>query len=396
MVRGTRRAGAYALFGDSIRNARPHGAEDPGGDGKLTRIRDRSPYRAGRTRGTLTQPRHYLSSTTAPRAEGLDQQRMGVEREQSSGAVLCHHPCRAEAAGDRDAELDTHRLDSGALAREQVVTVFRVVWSRVLGLIGRRHLDDDLDVDIQAHLELLATKYVQDGLPIDAARAAARREFGGVEQMKETYRDDRGWRWVEDAHRDLRHTLRSLARARGFGAVVVITLGLGIGAATAVFAVVNAVVLRPLKAPDAGRLVRSLAFSNGGTGAVPDVYTLKIWKDLSGIFEDVSAHRLDSVSLIGTSEPEQLSVARVSEPFFRLFGAWVVAGRAFTADEDRPNGAAVAVLSHALWMRRFGGESDAVGRTLALGNVPHLIVGIIGPDFDSEQFEPLPDVWVPL
>ena len=274
--------------------------------------------------------------------------------------------------------------------------VFRVVWSRVLGLIRRRHRDDDLDADIQTHLELLAAKYMRDGLPIDAARAAARREFGGVEQMKEAYRDERGWQWVEDAHRDLRHTLRSLSRARGFAAVVIITLGLGIGAATAVFSVVNAVVLRPLKAPGADRLVRSLAVNNGQTSEYSDVSTLKIWKDLSGIFEDVSAHRLDSVSLIGSSEPEQLSVARVSEPFFRLFGARVVAGRVFTPDEDRPNGPAVAALGHALWMRRFGGESDAVGRTIALGNVPHLIVGIIGQDFDSEQFEPFPDVWVPL
>src|SRR6202008_4657236 len=104
----------------------------------------------------------------------------------------------------------------------------------------------------------------------------------------------------------------------------------------------------------------------------------------------------DSVSVMGTSDPEQLSVGRVSEPFFRLFGARVAVGRVFTLDEDRPNGPAVVILSHALWMRRFGGDASAVGRTIALGRVPHLIVGIVGPGFDSEQFEPLPDAWVPL
>jgi putative ABC transport system permease protein len=276
------------------------------------------------------------------------------------------------------------------------VTIVRVLWSRFLGVIGRRHRDEDLEAEIRTHLEMLEAKYVRDGLSIDAARAAARREFGGVEQTKDAYRDHRGWRWFEDAQRDLRYTLRSLARARGFAAVVVITLGLGIGAATAVFSVVNAVVLRPLKAPGADRLVRSLFVVDGRKSEVSDVNTLKVWKDLSGVFEDVSAHRLDSVSVIGTSEPEQLSVGRVSEPFFRLFSARVVAGRVFTPDEDCPNGPAVAILSHALWMRRFGGESDVVGRTIALGSVPHLIVGILSPDFDSEQFEPLPDVWVPL
>jgi len=276
------------------------------------------------------------------------------------------------------------------------VTVLRVVWSRVLGLTGHRHRDDDLDAEIRTHLELLEAKYVRDGLSTAAARAAARREFGGVEQMKEAYRDDRGWRWLEDAQRDCRYTLRSLARARGFAAVVVITLGLGIGAATAVFSVVNAVVLRPLNTPGADRLVRSLVVNNGRKSVFSDANTLKVWQDLTRVFEDVSAHRLDSVSVIDTSEPEQLSVGRISEPFFRLFSARVIAGRVFTADEDRPNGPAVAILSHALWMRRFGGDSDVVGRTIALGRVPHLIVGIIDRDFDTEQFEPLPDVWVPL
>src|SRR5689334_11342779 len=103
---------------------------------------------------------------------------MGGEREQSPGAVLYHHPRRAEAAGDRDGELDPHRLDSRTSARKSVVTVLRIVWSRVLGLLGRRHRDDDLDADIQAHLELLAARHVRNGLSIDAARAAARREFG--------------------------------------------------------------------------------------------------------------------------------------------------------------------------------------------------------------------------
>src|SRR4029453_12113207 len=108
------------------------------------------------------------------------------------------------------------------------------------------------------------------------------------------------------------------------------------------------------------------------------------------------APRRDSVPLMGTSEPEQISVGRVSEPFFRLFGAPLIAGRTFSAEEDRPNGPAVAVLSHGLWVRRFGSDASVVGRTVALGSVPHIVVGIIASDFDSEQFEPRPDVWVPL
>jgi len=202
--------------------------------------------------------------------------------------------------------------------------------------------------------------------------------------------------WVDEIRRDLRHTLRSFAKTPGFTAVVILTLGLGIGATTAVFSVVNAVVLRPLNAPDAERLVRSLSINNGRPTEMPSAYTLRVWKDLRDVFEDVSAHRLDSVPLMGTSEPEQISVGRVSEPFFRLFGASVIAGRTFRAEEDRPNGPTVAVLSYGLWVRRFGGDTGVVGQTVALGSVPHTVVGIIGSDFDSEQFEPRPDVWVPL
>ena len=271
-----------------------------------------------------------------------------------------------------------------------------MLWSRLLGMVGRRHRDDDLDADVKAHLDLLVERHVREGLSLDAARAAARRDFGGIEPMKETYREARSLRWVDEVRRDLRHTLRSFTRNAGFAVVVVLTLGVGIGATTAVFSVVNAVILRPLRAPDADRLVRSQAINNGRPNDLPSPFTLKVWKQMPDVFEDVSAHRLDSVPLMGTSDPEQITVGRVSEAFFRLFGAPVVAGRTFTADEDLPRGPAVVVLSYELWMRRFGGDSGVVGQTVALGTVPHVVVGIIGPNFDSEQFEPRPDLWVPL
>jgi len=203
-------------------------------------------------------------------------------------------------------------------------------------------------------------------------------------------------RWADEIRRDLRHALRSFAKKPGFAAVVILTLGLGIGATTAVFSVVNAVVLRPLRAPHAERLVRSLTISNGRGTEMPSASTLRVWTDRRDVFEDVSAHRLDSLPLLGTSQPEQITVGRVSEPFFRLFGASVIAGRTFSPDEDRTNAPAVAVLSYGLWVRRFGGDKNIVGQTVALGSVPHTVIGIIGSGFDSEQFEPRPDAWVPL
>src|SRR4030095_6120236 len=106
----------------------------------------------------------------------------------------------------------------------------RVLWSRLLGAIGRRHRDNNLDAAVQAHLDALAAKYMREGVPLDAARAAARRDFGGIESMKDTYRDGRGLRWLDEIRRDLRYTLRSFARNPGFAAVVILTLGVGIRA----------------------------------------------------------------------------------------------------------------------------------------------------------------------
>jgi hypothetical protein len=202
--------------------------------------------------------------------------------------------------------------------------------------------------------------------------------------------------WLEEAGRDVRHTLRSLVRNKAFTAIVVMTLGLGIGANTAVFSVVNAVVLTPLRVPGAERLVRSVTVNNGVPQSISDASTYKVWRDDRESFEDVSAYRLDFVNLTADREPEQIPVARVSEGFFRLFRASLTGGRVFSTDEDRPGGPAVAVLSHGLWTRRFAADPGAIGRTISLGRVPHVIVGVTARGFDSEQFEPGPDVFVPL
>src|SRR5439155_23141243 len=116
----------------------------------------------------------------------------------------------------------------------------------------------------------------------------------------------------------------------------------------------------------------------------------------SAVFEDVSAHRLEYVNLTEGREPEQVPVARVTAEFFRLFRAPVLTGRTFTPSEDRAGGPLVAVLSHALWTRRFQNDPAVLGRRISLGNMPYVVVGILTKEFDTEQFDPQPDVWVPF
>jgi putative ABC transport system permease protein len=196
--------------------------------------------------------------------------------------------------------------------------------------------------------------------------------------------------------RDVGHALRTFRRQPGFAAVAILTLTLGIGANTAIFSVVNAVVLRPLKAPDAASLVRFITTTATSTSSIAGAQSFDVWRRQTAVFEDISAHRLEYVNLTGAVEPEQIPVARVSAAFFRLFRAPVLHGRTFTAAEDRAGGPPVAVLSHSLWRRRFQSDPAVVGRQISLGNAPHVIVGILTSEFDTEQFDPQPDVWVPF
>jgi len=153
---------------------------------------------------------------------------------------------------------------------------------------------------------------------------------------------------METFLQDLRHAVRSLRRSPGFGVVVVLTLALGIGANTAIFSVANAVMLRPLRAPEPDRIVQFM--SSGPSGAYPTVNlpTASAWlQQTTSVLEDVSAHRLDFINLTGGPHPEQIAAARVTAAFFRLFGATVRTGRTFTREEDRPGAERVVVLSHA-------------------------------------------------
>ena len=124
--------------------------------------------------------------------------------------------------------------------------MFRIWLARIRGAIGHRHPDVDLDDEIRAHLELLAAEYERRGMRREDARLAARRAFGGVEQMKEIYRDRRDFRWIDDAGRDVRYAVRGLTASPGFAAVAILTLALGIGANTAIFSLLDAVMLRSL------------------------------------------------------------------------------------------------------------------------------------------------------
>ena len=199
-----------------------------------------------------------------------------------------------------------------------------------------------------------------------------------------------------DLLRDARHSLRMFRQSPGFTAAAVAALALGIGANTAIFSIINAVLLKPVPFPEVERLVVFQTTGPEGPFNAGSPAKFQHWREQSTIVEAVSAYTSNVVNLTDGGFPEQIRAGRVSADYFRLFGAPVYRGRTFTADEDRPGGDRALVLSHALWTRRFGSDPRIVGKPVSISGDPYVVVGIIGPAFDVSDFGPAPDVWLPF
>lgn len=199
---------------------------------------------------------------------------------------------------------------------------------------------------------------------------------------------------MRDLVNDIRHAARVLLKAPGFTIAAVAALALGIGANTAIFSVVNAVLLKPLSYPNADRIVQFGSHSNTIASFLSSVPEFHIYQRQNQVFQEVAAYDMAGPGFNLTGDrPEQIRGIHVTEGYFRLFGAPVILGRTFTQQEDSPNGGRVVVLSYGLWQRRFGGDPGIVGKSLLLGNEPYTIVGILGKQF---HFDPEADIWLPF
>jgi putative ABC transport system permease protein len=195
--------------------------------------------------------------------------------------------------------------------------------------------------------------------------------------------------------RDLLFAARALRRTPSFTWTAVLTLALGIGATTAIFSVANRVLLEPLPYPEPDRLVQLMSESAVGSQPVVSIPKYIIWRSLTGVFQSIAAYDAGgpAVTLTAGVYGEALRASRVSADYFRLFGAHCETGRAFSAQEDRPGGAHVAVISHRLWRARFHGDPTLVGRTISLETEPYQVIGVLAPDFVTD---PPADLWLPL
>ena len=243
----------------------------------------------------------------------------------------------------------------------------RRFFARLANLFRSQNAERELAREIDAHLALMQDDFERQGLSPREAKLAARRSYGGIEQAKELHREARSFVWIEHCLKDLHYAVRILLRTPGFTAVAIITLALGIGANTAIFSVIDSVLLKPLNLPDPDRVVQLMVFSpawaKGQNDNTASLFEFSIYRERRDVFDQIAAYdAVKGINLIGIDSPEQLRRMKVSVDYFSLFGAHTVLGRTFTEQEDRPGGPHVAVISQALRNRRFANE-DPIGRS---------------------------------
>ncbi len=288
---------------------------------------------------------------------------------------------------------------------------------RLLNTLRRGRAEDELARELDAHVALLEDEYRRQGLGDTAARYAARRAMNGVEQAKDRHRDARAFVWLEDLGRDLRHTLRMMRRDKAWTAVVVVSLALGIGANTAIYGALNGLLVAKLPVTDPDSLVRlrsagpnqmRTSSSNYGFSApsrgrsVRATFSypmyLQFRQDNRTMLDLAAGAPADRLTAVVNGEATIAQGFVASGNFFQVLGVNAAIGRTIVPDDDRPDGPAVAVLSHAYWQSRFGGDPAIAGRTFRLNDAVVTIVGVLPPSFTGIQrpASAAPDVTVPL
>ena len=253
-------------------------------------------------------------------------------------------------------------------------------WSKFCRIVaGRRGLAGDLNAEIDAHLEFEIEENISRGMPPDEASAAARRHVGNLTLIQERARDAWKFPLLETVAQDLRYGLRGIRRSPGFAMVVVLTLALGIGANTAIFSVVNAVLLRPLPFPAAERLVWLGESDPKAEGISVTWVNYQHWRNENHSFEDIAGCETAHFTFTGRGEPMLTRAGLVTRGFFGLVGAHALLGRVFGAGDDQPGAAPTVVLDHQFWVGKLGANPRIVGATLALDGKPYVVIGVLPP-----------------
>jgi predicted permease len=267
------------------------------------------------------------------------------------------------------------------------------IQGRLRALFRRRAMEGELNDELLFHFEQQVEKLVQAGVPVPEARRRARLLFGGADQIKEECREARGVHLIETLAQDVRYGVRMLGKSPAFAAIVILTLALGIGATTAMFSVVQGVMLAPLPYHDPDQLVliwQNKPHASHVSMSLPD---LRDWQRNAHSFDAISGLRWYEFNLTGPGSPEHVNGYEISSGFFEMLGVHPQLGREFSAQEDQPGGVPVAMISDREWKDRFGHSADVLGKSVTLSGVVYTIIGVLPSTFhlasDVEVYIPL-------
>jgi predicted permease len=275
--------------------------------------------------------------------------------------------------------------------------VVRAWLARLAGMFSGARAERDLAVELESHLQLHTDDNLRAGMTPEEARRQALVTLGGVESTKEAYRDRRGIPVLESLIRDLRYGARTLRKSPGFALAGIVILGLGIGVNSAIFTVVNAVVLRPLPFADADRIVK--LWHTPPQSTFPGMRTFSLspanfldWEAQSESFTAMAIYRGGQPTLTGQGEPVALQSVRASASFLPIFGLQPILGRGFTAADDREGTPPTVLLSEGFWRTRFGADPGIVGKPILLNLSPYTVIGVVPAPSFLDQVQ----VWTPL
>src|SRR5918995_1963480 len=242
-------------------------------------------------------------------------------------------------------------------------------------------MDRELDSEVRFHLEMETQKYVDQGVPPDEARARALRNFGPMTKNTEEARDARGVSWFEELVKDVRYGARQLTKNPGFALMAILTLGLGIGSNTAIFSVINGVLLKPLPYENGDRLVllqQSAPLANQANVGI-SIKELYDYREQLASFDGLVEFHQMSFDLLRRGEPDRVATGVVSPNFFAVLGIKPVIGRSFVESDDDEGAEAVLVLGHAYWQTKFGADPNIIGQVFEMNDRPHTVVGVLPP-----------------
>src|SRR6185436_7920917 len=358
--------------------------------------RDRRPHRARRR----AAHRHADDRRARGRCgAGRRRRRSGrVARRQPAALdiALRREPARSRRLHRHDARAPRRRacrlLDSRAARGER---------RSAAGVEGAMTPRDDIDEELHAHLEHAVDDLVRAGVAPDEARRRAVASLGGVTQTAEIWRETRGLPFLEKTMQDLKFAWRLLLKSPGHTFAAILILGLGIGANTAIFSVVNAVVLRPLPFADPSRIMRVwhtppptfATAPNGRRIFAVSAANFLDWQAQNHVFDKMALYRGGRFNLTGQGEPDSLRATIVSDDFFAILGVQPLAGRVLGPSDSAPGAPHAVMLSEGVWRRRFGADPTVIGRSISLNNEPYVVTGVV-PRRGAlpEDF----DLWVPL